>query len=94
MRRLAKRISKKAGLPPGTLLYVGEERPQQAKVTVMEYDDQHVSGGELQTAAPSLELAVEPTVTWVNVDGLQPLEVIEQLGDRGRCPEASNRMRR
>jgi magnesium transporter len=82
MRRLAKRISKKAGLPPGTLLYVGEERPQQAKVTVMEYDDQRVSERQLQTAAPSLELAVEPTVSWVNVDGLQPLEVIEQLGER------------
>jgi magnesium transporter len=82
MRRLIKRTSKKAGLPPGTLQYVGEERAQQTKVTVLEYDEQHVSEREMQTVAPGLELATEPTVTWINVDGLQPLASVEQLGER------------
>jgi magnesium transporter len=71
----------KAGLPPGTLLYVGEQRAQPAKVTVMEYDELHLSESEMQSLAAGLELATEPTVTWVNVDGLQPLEVFEQLGE-------------
>ncbi len=82
MRRLVKRTSKKAGLPPGTLQYVGEERAQQTKVTVLEYDEQHVSEREMQTVAPGLKLATEPTVTWINVDGLQPLATVEQLGER------------
>jgi magnesium transporter len=82
MRWLVKRTSKKAGLPPGTLLYVGEERDQQTKITVLEYDEQHVSERELRTVAPSLQLPAEPTVTWINVDGLQTIEVIEHLGER------------
>jgi magnesium transporter len=82
MRRLVAGASKKAGLPPGTLQYVGEERAQQAKVTVTEYDEQHVSEREIETVTPQLELAAEPTVTWINVDGLQPLAAVGQLGER------------
>ncbi len=82
MRGLLKRVSKKAGVPPGTLQYVGEERDHQAKVTLLEYDEQHFTERETQMVAPDLELAPEPTVTWINVDGLQPLAAVEQLGER------------
>lgn len=34
-----KKISRKAGLPPGTLVHIGEKKSEQVKNTVFEYSD-------------------------------------------------------
>ena len=39
MAKLIKKRSKKAGLPPGTLVHIGEKRVEESKVTVFDYDE-------------------------------------------------------
>ena len=38
MRKLIKSRSTEIGLPPGTLVHVGERKMQEIKTTVIEYD--------------------------------------------------------
>ena len=40
--RLFKKSSKKAGLPPGTLVHIGKERTEKVRITLMDYDEHHL----------------------------------------------------
>jgi magnesium transporter len=76
-----KRRSKKSGLPPGTLVHVGEERAEPVRVTMMAYDEQEVRERQLVGIADCAELAGEAGVTWINVDGLYQTDVVQSLGE-------------
>lgn len=39
MPRLIKRISKKAGLPPGSLVHIGKRKVEKTRITIMDYDE-------------------------------------------------------
>jgi magnesium transporter len=69
-----------AGLDPGALVYVGERKAERTRITVVDYDPAHYEERELADAAACAEYAGKTTVTWVNVDGLHDVAVIEQVG--------------
>jgi magnesium transporter len=73
---------KKAGLPPGTLIYVGDRRVDQVKIEIIDYDADHVTEVEPKTVEECLSFKESPTVTWLNVIGLHDTAVIEKLGER------------
>jgi magnesium transporter len=82
MRKLTKSRSATIGLPPGTLVHVGDRKAEQARITVIEYDE--AQSREEQLATPEAYTpATQPSiVTWINVDGLHQVEVLEALGER------------
>lgn len=69
------------GLPPGTPIHVGKKKVDTAKITVISYDKDHVD----TTIAPSVEACFPyretPTMSWINVDGLHDIALIQQLGE-------------
>lgn len=81
MRRLIKRTSRKAGLPPGTLVHIGEGKKEKTSVTVMEYNGDGFREKELADFETCYLFPPEPTVTWINVVGIQEVAVLEKLGD-------------
>lgn len=76
---VAKR-STKAGLPPGTLVYTGQLQVEAVRITVIDYDEQHVQEKQVASPEECFPFREMPTVTWINVDGLHDVSVIEQLG--------------
>ncbi len=73
------KVSVKAGMAPGALVHVGERKEEKAKITVIDYNakklvERKASVNEACKFAKNLE------VTWVNVDGLHDIEVIEKIG--------------
>jgi len=78
---IAKR-SKKAGLPPGTLLHVGKLRTEQARVSVIEYEKSWFTAKSVTTAGLALESRRKPAVRWIDVEGLHQVEIIRNLGSR------------
>jgi magnesium transporter len=75
--------SKKSGLPPGTLVHIGEEKSDRVRITVIRYNEVGVHEQEL--AGPD-ELETlsrehgEEGVTWINIEGVHHLETIEKMG--------------
>ena len=82
MAKLSKKRSKKAGLPPGTLVHIGEKLTEKTRIAVVEYDGQGFQEKELGTLETSYLFPKEPAVTWVNVIGIHQVEVLEKLGNR------------
>lgn len=76
------RRSQKAGLPPGTIVHVGDKPDAPVKLTVMHFDEQHFveyEASEIETGLQSLQ---QPGITWLNVAGLDDSSLIQTLGDR------------
>lgn len=69
---------KKAGQPPGTPLYTGEEQSTTSHITVITYDSQYFQETtDVQIdALPPLDT---PGMIWVHVDGLNDTTAITQL---------------
>ncbi len=81
IRRLIRRRTKKAGLSPGTLIHVGETRSAPVTVDVVTYDASEVV--ELKNIQPDrLPSPAEKAITWVRIDGIENVEVIEAIGQK------------
>ncbi len=72
--------SKKAGLPPGTLLHVGKKRTEKVKISLMDYNQQALKEKFDLTVEECLPFQALPTVTWMNVTGIHEIEIIEAIG--------------
>jgi len=81
MPRLIKKRSKKVGLPPGTLVHIGEQKAEKVSITVIDYDEARFQEEEIKTVEECFPFKDKPTVRWINVDGIHQVEVLELLGD-------------
>jgi magnesium transporter len=81
MKKLIKKRSKKAGFPPGTLVHIGEKKTEELKITIMNYDETHFQEKEIKTIEECFAFKEKPTATWINIDGLHQVEILERLGD-------------
>ncbi|MGQ9706645.1 MAG: magnesium/cobalt transporter CorA [bacterium] len=52
------------------------------KITVIDYDDKHYDEKVVETSKDCVEYIKKRTVSWINVDGIYDLKVIEQLGNK------------
>jgi len=80
MPRFIKRSSKTIGLPPGSLVHVGEKRTAEVKITVIDYDEKNFEEKEVKKVEECFPFKEKPTVTWINVDGVHQVNVIEKIG--------------
>ena len=81
MPKLIKKRSRKAGLSPGTLIHIGEKKAETLKITVMDYDEAHFQEKEINTVEECFAFKNAPGVTWINIDGLHQVEILEKLGE-------------
>jgi len=77
--KLVQKRSRKTGLPPGTLVHIGEEKTDKVTITTFHYagsrcdERQNVSLDEL--APPT-----DGSILWVNIGGVHKMDVLESLG--------------
>ncbi|MFC1952117.1 magnesium/cobalt transporter CorA [Chloroflexota bacterium] len=81
MRRLTKKRSEKTGLPPGTLIHIGEKKTEKVRIQILDYDETRFEEREVETIEECFPFKETPTVTWINIDGIHNIEIIEKLGN-------------
>jgi len=75
-----KKLSKKAGLPPGTLVHIGEKKSDKTRITVMQYNEDHYQEKELSTIEECFSYKDNSVITWINIDGVHNIQLIEKAG--------------
>ena len=80
MARFIRRGARKAGLSPGTIIHVGEVKAERVKISLVDYDESNLQEKEVSSIEECFPFTDKPTVTWINVDGLHEVEVVEALG--------------
>jgi magnesium transporter len=78
--KLIRRRSKKSGLPPGTLVYLGEKKVEQVRISYIDYDEQSYQEKQVSKIEECFPFKATPTVSWINIDGLHEVEILEKLG--------------
>ncbi|MFP4082981.1 MAG: magnesium/cobalt transporter CorA [Candidatus Aminicenantes bacterium] len=79
-RKFVWKRHKKAGLPPGTPVYIGERKEEKVKISILDYDETRFEEKEAKREQDCFPFKEKPTVTWINVDGIHKVEIIENLG--------------
>jgi len=67
-------------LPPGTLVYVGEKKVESVRIAFIDYDEQSFQEKQVTKIEECLKLKDTATVSWINIDGLHDIELLEKLG--------------
>ncbi len=80
MARFIKRRSKKLGLPPGSLIHLGEHKTEKVKITVYQFSESQYSETSLESLEQCVPLKDATILTWINVDGIHNIETLEKLG--------------
>jgi len=78
MTKLIKK-SKILGQPPETLLYEGKAKTDKVKITVFDYDGEACAEKVVNDVEECFPFKDKPTVTWINVDGIHRIDVLEKL---------------
>ena len=73
-------MSKKAGLPPGSPVHIGERKTEKTRITIIDYDQAQLQEKEAGSIEECFAFKDNPTVTWINIDGLHQIEIIEKMG--------------
>ena len=80
MLKFIKKTARKPGLAPGTLVHVGERKIENIRIRAMEFDEQTINENEFETIKECLPPREKRTVTWINIDGLHDVDVMEEIG--------------
>jgi len=81
MPRLVKKRSKKIGHPPGTLIYIGDKKIENVKMTLINYDEAQYQEKEVKKIEECFPFKDKPAVTWLNINGIHDVEVMRKIGE-------------
>jgi magnesium transporter len=74
-----KKRSEKVGLPPGTPVFIGRKKTQRVSLSIVEYEEDNVKETDIRSEQNLPEIESKPTTFWININGLDDLDVIEKI---------------
>jgi magnesium transporter len=80
MAKFSKQVSSKAGMPPGTLRHIGRKKLDEPVVSVFDYSEEKIN--EAVSSKYDDPPRVEGSKRWIDVRGLQDVDLIEQIAKR------------
>ncbi len=81
MARFAGKQKEEIGMSPDALLFRGQKKIDNVLLRVIDFDATHLEENVVAKIAEVLEYEEKDTVTWLNIDGLHDLEIMEQIAD-------------
>ncbi len=80
-RTFLKKRSVKAGLPPGSLVHIGDTPADEVAITLFSYSPTTFREEHYRQVDECLPHIAHEGITWVNVEGVHDVEVIRRLGE-------------
>jgi magnesium transporter len=80
MSTRSKKRSKKAGLPPGTLIHIGDKLTEETRITRLEYDEYQVLETKISQLSQLALPEKQQTISWIQMVGLHDIPALEELG--------------
>ncbi|QNU65975.1 magnesium/cobalt transporter CorA [Ruminiclostridium herbifermentans] len=81
MHKIIKSRSKNRGLPPGSLVYIGDKKRDKTLISLIEYDEEFFEQRELKLDDLSELDYNRKTVKWINVEGLYQIDILSRIGE-------------
>ncbi|MHB9031232.1 MAG: CorA family divalent cation transporter, partial [Candidatus Latescibacterota bacterium] len=84
MRKLLQTKAQKAGLPPGSLIYVGEKQVEEPLITVFDYTESDFWEIIAESAEDTFPFRDGHNVSWINVSRVSDVDAVERIGGHFR----------
>lgn len=81
MSPLIKKLSRKLGLKPGAVVYVGEERTEPVTIHVIDYEREKLTEMKDVSIKQCLDFTESPSVTWIDVTGVHDVDILHEIGE-------------
>lgn len=78
---IEKNTSKPTGLPPGTLIYVGDKKEHDIRIRVIDYNRGLLDEKVITDIHEIGSFKKAETVSWINVDGVHDVDLIRRIGE-------------
>ena len=75
-----KKVSQKTGLPPGSLVFIGDKHEEAPELSIIDYDTTKFEVIQKATLKDAMDRKDTPPVSWINIDQLHDVELMEKLG--------------
>jgi len=73
-------VSVKSGLPPGSLIHVGNILETVTRMSVIDYSPENFEEQSIQSIDEILKYKDSDTVTWVIIEGLTNVDIVDRIG--------------
>jgi len=80
MTRLMKKHSMAKGLEPGKVIFIGKQKIDKPLIRITDYTETTFKELQVDTPEDCLPFMEKPSITWINIDGLHDVSVIEKIG--------------
>ena len=81
MAKSFRRMARKVGMPPGSLVYTGDQGHLPAIITITRYNEQAIVERQFNSF-DACQLVGDPgEVTWINVTGVSKVKDLEKVGE-------------
>jgi magnesium transporter len=81
MQTLIRRQSHKAGLPPGSLVPMGDTAARPVRISAIDYDQNTYNETVLDGVNDCIPYKTSSTTSWINVDGVHNADLIKSMGE-------------
>jgi magnesium transporter len=79
IKKLIKKQSHKAGLPPGSLVHIGDQKVDKVSISVIDYTETNLNILELNKIEEVFAYKDSESITWINITGLHDVGLLEKL---------------
>lgn len=77
-----KSSSIKAGMSPGTLVYIGENKDDDVRLQIIDYNKHDLVESEESDIRACLPIIQKDSITWINITGIHDTKMIADLGSQ------------
>ncbi len=81
MARFFKKRTENKGAVPGSLIFIGKQKMEKPKLTVIDYDKDEINEFEAKNISDCFKYKHTDSVTWINLYGIHETEIIKQIGE-------------
>jgi len=79
-RRIIMKISKKKGMSPGSLVFIGEKKREKMDINIMDFSADHFTEKSVADINECAEFRDSKNVSWLDFLGLHDVEKIDEIG--------------
>lgn len=79
--RFIKKTKKEIGISPDELLFRGNKKMENVLMRIINFDADNLKEDAIKNVAEALAYQKKDTVTWLNIDGLHNLEIMQEIAN-------------
>ena len=74
-------IRKKRGMPPGSLVFTGEQKVEKIKIDIFQYNQSSIVEKKIDNIEELKDLLSSQSILWINICGLHEVDKLEKIGE-------------